>query len=263
MEGKYGLVDDKGNTLVPPICDEVNFADGFAFIKKNGMYGVFKNGEEVIPFEYNGFYGYKNGEILVSRPLTEKELKQKEKLKQDAGEDEYEEYDNGENNNYEEQGIKIEGKFGLIDTTGTIVIKFKYDDAYFIGEKLITVKYKGKYGVINMSNKQILAFNYDKIYPLEEGNGEAFLKTKLEHKFGCIDLSGNEIAKPIYDEINLSFSENGFVIITKDEKKGCINKDGKLILPIEYDEITVYDENSFMVYKDDESFMVDSNNKRK
>ena len=265
LEGKYGLIDSKGNVMAEPIYDKVNTNDGFVFAKLNDTYGVLKNGKEVVPFDYNGFYGYNNGNIIASRPLTEKEekthQKELEKIEEESNnqeEDEYYEeyYSEGDNS-------KIIGKFGLIDTTNKIIIPFKYDDAFPLGNKLIIAKNKGKYGIINKSNKKILDFSFDKIFPIEEGNGEAYLKTKKGRKYGCIDSQAKVIAEAIYDQINLSFSDAGFVIVTKDEKKGCINSKGKLILPIEYDYIVIYDDNTFNVSIGDDNYNVDANNKRK
>ena len=248
IEGKYGLIDSKGNILAEPIYDKVSTNDGFIFAKLNDNYGVLKNGKEVVPFDYNGFYGYSNGNIIASRPLTEKEektyQKELEKIEEESNnqeEDEYYEeyYSEGDNS-------KIIGKFGLIDTTNKIIIPFK-----------------GKYGIINKSNKKILDFSFDKIFPIEEGNGEAYLKTKKGRKYGCIDSQAKIIAEAIYDQIDLSYSDAGFVIVTKNEKKGCINSEGELILPIEYDYIVIYDDNTFNVSIGDDNYNVDANNKRK
>ncbi len=265
IDGKYGLIDVKGNVLAEPIYDKVSTADGYIFAKLGDTYGILKNGKEVVPFDYNGFYGYYNGTIIVSRPFNakeekayQKELQKKEEESENQDEDEY----SGESYS-EDDNSKIIGKFGLIDTTNKIIIPFKYDDAFPLGNKLIIAKKKGKYGIINKSNKTILDFSYDKISPIEEGNGEAYLKTKKGTKYGCINSQAKIIADAIYDQIDLSYSDAGFVIVTKDEKKGCINLEGKLILPIEYDYIVVYDENTFNVSIGDDNYNVDANNKRK
>jgi len=266
IDGKYGLIDYNGNVLAEPIYDQVSTSDGFIFAKTDNMYGILKNGKVVVPFNYFKFYGYHNGAIIASRPLTEKEEKayQKEQKKREKedGEQEQEQEQEQDYVEYTYDDSEIIGKFGVIDTSNNIIVPFNYDNAFPLNNNLIIVKKKGKYGIINEKNKTVLDFDYDIIFPIEEGNGEAYLRTKTGTKYGCIDNHANVIAESIYDQIDLLNSDNGFVIVTKGDKKGCINSEGKLILPIEYDSITIYDENTFSISIGDEYYKVDANNNK-
>jgi hypothetical protein len=238
MEGKYGMVDISGKELIPAIYDNVDYNDGFAFVSTNGKYGLLKNGKEIIPFIYDGFMGYSNGLILVFEGEPSK----------------------GYEDDYDYQPAN--GKYGFIDTTGTIIIPLEYEDAIPMNNNLTIVKKDGLYGIIDNSNKKILAFTYDKIFPAEESNGETMLKTMKDEKFGCINESAELVLKPEYDNIDLSYTNMGLIIVTNEEKQGIVNTKGDIILKIKYDYISIHNENMFNVSIDDDSYMIDSNGKK-
>ena len=47
--------------------------------------------------------------------------------------------------------VKLNGKYGIIDKSGTLVIPCKYDWAFSFSEGLAEVKLNGKYGYVNKS----------------------------------------------------------------------------------------------------------------
>ena len=67
------------------------------------------------------------------------------------------------------------------------------------------------------------------------------------------DNGGILIVPPIYDAI--TNCENGYMIVSKDGKKGVIDSNGKLIIPVEYDYIEYSHNNNplFVVKKKDEA----------
>ena len=85
--------------------------------------------------------------------------------------------------------------------------------------------------------------------PSVECNGETYTINSLfkdgmmvvskDDKFGCINTKGKEVIPFVYD--NLVFTPKGNLIIQTDEKYGVIDKNGKEILPCKYDSID-YDE---------------------
>jgi hypothetical protein len=54
-EVKYGVIDTKGNLIIPTMYDDFSyFEDNLAWAKKNGKWGIIdKNNKVVVPFQYN------------------------------------------------------------------------------------------------------------------------------------------------------------------------------------------------------------------
>ena len=112
--GKWGFVDQQGNTAIPCKYDWVKcFREGLALVQlKNGKWGyIDKQGNEVIPCKYEIAYSFSEGLALVL--------------------------------------LKLKGKWGYIDKQGNIVISFQYDYARSFSEGLALVHLNGKKGYIN------------------------------------------------------------------------------------------------------------------
>ncbi|HEX2640476.1 MAG TPA: WG repeat-containing protein, partial [Pyrinomonadaceae bacterium] len=60
--------------------------------------------------------------------------------------------------------VRVNGKAGFIDRTGTVVIEPKYEDAYDFSEGLAPIKVDGKWGFINESGRTIVEPRFDWIY---------------------------------------------------------------------------------------------------
>jgi len=91
-------------------------------------------------------------------------------------------------------------KWGYKDSNDNIVIETKYDYASFFYNNLAIVQKNGKYGLIDKEGNQLVDFEYD----------------NLELKFA---------------------SEQTYYLVTLNDKKGVLNLEGKLVIPINYDAI--------------------------
>ncbi|RLD47286.1 MAG: hypothetical protein DRI86_00810 [Bacteroidetes bacterium] len=239
IEGKYGVIDISGKELIPAIYDRASYTDGFAFVVNNNKFGLLKGGDTIINFIYDGAKGYANGLILIYNNV-------------DKNTDEI-------NPIYDDYGNEIiERKYGFVDTLGNLVIPMIYDDAIDLRNKLSIVKKNGYYGIINRAGETILDFSYDKIYIPEEGNGEYQMRTLKDGKYGCIEPDGKVILEPNYDRINLSYYDSGIIVVTNDEKMGCVNIKGELVIPLDFDYISVYNKNKFRVTIDEKTYFVNS-----
>ncbi|MCK5293682.1 MAG: WG repeat-containing protein [Arcobacteraceae bacterium] len=119
--------------------------------------------------------------------------------------------------------IEVGGKFGLIDTNFNIVLKPTYDYIQeFVGD-IALVHHNNRYGCINKNIELKIKPTYDRIYFQQEN----FLRTLIDKKWGYLDNQCNVLSKPIYD-YGYDFS-NGFAKVILDEKVGYLNPQGKLI----------------------------------
>ena len=71
--------------------------------------------------------------------------------------------------------VRLNGKYGFIDKSGTEVIPCKYDYAYFFSEGLAEVKLNGKYGFIDKSGRLVIPCKYDGTYSFSEGLAKVML----------------------------------------------------------------------------------------
>ena len=85
---------------------------------------------------------------------------------------------------------KRNGKSGVINTNGNIVIDFRYDYCGVMGKNRICVKQYGKYGLIDYSGNTIAQCIYDGISDIHKGDR---IEYKKGNEHGFMDLNGNRI----------------------------------------------------------------------
>lgn len=151
MEGKFGLMDPDHNLVVPPEYDSVGRLDGLIHAQKGNLHGVFsEQGEEIIPVKYGNPIRFNNG---VSP-------------------------------------IKVQGKYGYIDTMGRVVCEPKFEKAeFFPTEKLAAVQLNGKWGFIDPNFKMVIPNKYDDTSFFIEG----LCAVSKRGKWGYIDIKGKTV----------------------------------------------------------------------
>lgn len=101
---------------------------------------------------------------------------------------------------------KTNGKYGLADTTGTILLKPIYEElTYFSSNGLALAKQNGKYGYINNLGKTIIDFQYDDA----RGFKYDLAPVKIKGKWGFIDETGFFKIKPKFENIIGNFRKSG------------------------------------------------------
>lgn len=165
------------------------------------------------------------------------------------------------------------GKWGVIDQTGNIVIEPTYDEMITVpdsktdificmenvnyDENMYTVK------VLNSKNKEILN-NYDLVEVIEnmdESNNmwyeEGVLKVKKGELYGLVNFSGKEILKPEYQEITALAGTKNSLLLKKDDKFGLCDNEGNIIINPEYKEIKSIDneyKNGYIVVNSEDKY---------
>jgi hypothetical protein len=124
---------------------------------------------------------------------------------------------------------KVDGKFGLVDTAGNILIPNEYDTLDFFGSKGYSVK-EGKMGLIDREGKIIIPNEYE----LLDFTGSSDGVSVKDGKVGRIDMFGNIIIPNEYESIEW----NGSIgISVKDGKSGIIDRKGNVLISNDYDSI--------------------------
>lgn len=266
QNGKYGVIDAKGSTLIEASYDIINIP--------NPSKAVF-----VCYYDYNETTGEYKTKVINAQ--NEQILDQYEQVLPLMCEE------STSNIPFEKSVLKYKenGKYGIIDFSGKIITKPIYEEIESLEyrEGTLLVKQNGKFGVININGKEIIKTEYDEIksdayYSEEKIYMEAGfivqIKTDEGYRYGYINKDGKQLVKTEYNEINriieikdndvyLLAAKNGkygilkndetivphlyedieynklnsLFIVQKNSKQGIITLEGKEILPVEYDYI--------------------------
>lgn len=118
--------------------------------------------------------------------------------------------------------ISKNGFFGLIDSTGAIVIEPKYDDINIITQIGCIVTLNGKMGISNFSNELLCDLRYEQIQYVDS---YGWFIVRLGEKYGIVSGTGKLIESISYDEIRINDEHNMF--LTKENKMYFINIERK------------------------------------
>jgi hypothetical protein len=270
VNNKYGYLDLKGNEVVITKYDNAeDFNDlGIARVavsnsdtKYKTLYGyINKRGEVVIPLKYETLSFFNNGIAYAKDPETNR----------------YGYLDKTgkwmlnpvylyTSNIFDESGgawvkmtddkyhyINKAGKdFGALDSAGKDTRTFK--DGYSI-----TSNTTYPYVLIDQNGKNLkIIEDCDAIYSFSENI--AGYKSKKSSLYGFIDINGNKIGEPDFTGFN-GFSE-GMARVSQNingkSKHGYINTRGEIIIPVEYESATSFNDGWAIVTKDSSYFFLD------
>jgi len=244
---KWGYCDRFKKIIIPCIYDKVGyFTFDVAIVVLNNKYGLIdKIGKTILPIIYDDITRFTN----ISGTSYLKFLK-----------------------------IKIDNKYGFSNLKGSVIYECKYEEiaiSVFTVEHIKILFYKNNdtysVGLFDYNGNEIISNIYADIECPSEGISA--VKSNINKKWGFIDLNGNQITPFIYDDnffydrhnyenINLSYFKNGFAIVKLASSFGVINKNGLNVIPCEYSNVKVVNEN-FFVCKNEYCGIIDKNGKFK
>ena len=217
---KYGFLNQIGNTIIPPIYDNVGeFHEGLAVVEKNELQGVLnKHGDIQIPFIYHSISDFNYGRALVELDGKFGLIDRNNKLIL--------------NFIYEDIGdisdgliyVKKNEKYGYFDLNGNLVIDYLFDEAFDFKNGLAIIELDKRSGIINKSGRFLIQPTYDNIRLI---NDSLFVFSQDGNK-GILNSQGNILTDSFYENIG-SFSD-GLAIVTKSDSLFYININGDIII---------------------------------
>lgn len=235
---KFGVINKNGEVVVSPIYDEIDipnpskplFICMYGYDAQNQQYNikVLNDKAEQILYEYVVVEAIKINPTISEIPYEKSVLKYKQN-----------------------------GKYGLIDFEGNVIVKPEYEqiDSLDYKEGLLLVKKDGKFGVINIKGATVVKAKYDEIQSdgyYEDGAGFdkiGFIvgeKADNYYKFGYINFNGKQILDVKYNQIeriqNTNKNEDTYLVAFEDGKAGFY-KNKENIIKHEYEDIA-YDINN-------------------
>ncbi len=170
-------------------------------------------------------------------------------------------------------------KWGVIDSTGTVVIDPSYEEMITIPNSkkdvflcIFDINYDtGEYSTkaLNSKNEEIFT-QYDQIEAIQvvDNNNQVsyisnVLKVQKDGKYGLINLDGKELQPCQYDEVSSLQGIQDIIKVQKDGKYGLVNAEGKEIVSTQYADIQGLDKDNtsnFIVMNDAGKYGIVNNN---
>ena len=279
-EGKVGIFDKEGKEILPTQLLEItnlgkDSKDGFIVKNQEGKYGIVSYSNEVIlEAKYDEIAKVYGNDMYVVKQAGNQVLVKKdgtEVLK--SGYDEIKEIlKNTEN------GIIYtkEGKYGVMKTTGEVVVAPDYEFLKEAKSGLLLTKQNGKYGVmdlqkVNKVEPAYLSITYNEKADLYIAEKEDYTNDIIDNTFAVrqtgilmdIDDEKGYLALKQGEEekyYNFKFEEKNITEIKttntlfkskKDGKYGFVDKDGKVSVNYQYDDVTEQNQYGYAGIKKD------------
>ena len=219
IDGKWGVIDNLGNYVVNPTYDEM-----IIIPDKNTDLFICTYNADYENETYNTRAINKSNSIILSN---------------------YENVEAIENSNvsevwYESNILKFkkDGKYGLIDFKGKLVLNAEYDQIYALQgvKKNLIIEKDGKKGLVNTSMGEIIINPvYDEISTLSDSYENGYI-VQANNKKGIISADAKIIFEPKFDDIKHT-SSNEYYAVVEDGKLKVISASGEDKLTSGFDQI--------------------------
>lgn len=258
-KGLFLITKDNKQTIinqndVPQIAwyDQITPFDGYSnakllVVQLGNRVGIIDSSLNIItPIEYDYISTNNTNFIKVSKEDKDGYLDSQGKVVIPAVYDKIDE-------KYNSAFLKVtkDNKVGLIDKRGQVIIPLLYDDVgYFFSEEQqqTWVERNGKMGMVNRAGKVIIPCIYDRLHWI---HSMPTIIAVEDGQYGLIDYYSHQIVLPTnYDFIQSFYTAGDTLLrVVKDHKIGLFSLDAKIIIPLEYDKITVSTPSVFRVEK--------------
>ena len=277
-KGKLGLVDLQGKTVLAPTFNSIEekqpyfFAcsktkgcsvyngnlqlvlkgdynsielgcEGQFIVEKNRKYGVVsEKGTIILPLKYSFINSNKNGYTVT--------LNDKTGLFNSEGKEiipiSYRWIYTDEIDDNIPIVARLNGKEGYINTKNEWVIPPTYRDAFAFRQGLAKVREVRDYIYINLKGEPVIQ-DFD-AYVIDPSDNTYIVGVRKECKYMVYDLNGNLL--DTYNLLRNNWSDDAIFAVKKGGKWGYIDGYGKVIIPLEYEEVRNFSEGLAAVRKD-------------
>lgn len=244
--GKFEFINAKGKAaFLNNKFDSATVFDTYrnAIVKKSGKYGIIKtDGTFKVPLVYDFIDYYDtnhfNSEYYNARKGKEYSFFNKDLKK--IGESYEPIYNDFSNSNPTITFKNLNGKYGVVDWEGNVIIPFDFDEIDKIDKTDFLLMQKGGYfGVISKNGKTKIPAKYKSLQSLVDKFDDAELRNKnlfiADGKL--IDIDNNVLIGE-YSALTPVFYNHSKLLVSKNKKWGIIDISNKILLPIEYDAIS-------------------------
>lgn len=228
VDANFGLIDETGKIIAEPKYEDILLSETgqLAWIGKQGVYQKINKMGEVV-FQQNipqiTQYHTDSDLLVAQRDAIFFLYDGKGNLLSDKY-DFYHILDNGL------ILIMEKGRVGFLNTDAKLVIAPQFTEADNFYEGLCCTKKAEQWGAIDKRGRVIIPYLYDSIGNCHNG----MLSFYKDGKAGFLYADGTVAIDAQYTEVS-DFYGDGYAIVMRDNKYGVINRQGELIVPLEYD----------------------------
>lgn len=196
-EPKYGLIDTLGQLTVNAVYDEIgSFSEGRLAVKRNGLWGfVDRDGLEVIPCRFREVQNFSEGLAAA----------------------------------------KLGAGWGFIDKQGHVDIDFRFKRAGNFKNGRAWAATDEGVGYLNTKGELVIPPRFDKAFDFQWG----IARVAKDNLLGLIDSSGNFIQRPRYSDIQ-DFNQHGLAVVrygNNNVRYGLIGRNGEMASSLNFREI--------------------------
>lgn len=235
-QGKYGLVTYEGERLLDTKYDTISaLQEGTIYtFQKDGHYGIMnRDGEVLVDLDNNFQKLYAMSNYYLGVKIDDK-FGFVDTLGRLRIANRYDSISRFQSNM---AAIKLLGRWGYIDLHENLVVQPHFEEAHPYSGGLAIVKKGGKYGMVNKKGETIVSNQFDKIRPSTKDRFivEQIDEGEEEAQMGLVSETGHTLIYPKYD--SLEDLGNGYVIISRNGRYGLLTLQGKSTIPLKYDHI--------------------------
>ncbi len=273
---QVGLVNSSGKTIIPTEYVEIqaiknDSRNGYIVKNADSKYGVINaDGDAVLECKFDAIKNIKdNKNYIVNEAGTWKVLSENGAIYLEGKVASAEDMSNGN------VIVEENDKYGIINLQVETRIPAEYEDLEPLFDDKYIAKKDGKYGIININNDVLLDYKYTDI--VYNGSVE-YLKAKNEngtYDYYTKDISmkftaGEETSLPngfiaikvgtdvkyynykLEEKVNKDvYTTNTLFVKKENGKYGFVDKDGKVVVEIKYDDATEQNDCGYVAVKKD------------
>lgn len=260
FNGKVGLIDMYGKQTISPIYGSIShWVNGNFSVTLNEFFGqagiIDLNEKVLVPLVHGGLVLIEHNTFRAQDFRGEEHAHYWENTIYDL-------FGNIiiSTKNYEQVGaaseglitVKLKGKWGCINYTGTVEIEFIFDEIFGFSKGLSPVKLNGKWGVISKEGKFIIPCIFNKFFrpiidgPWEEYFSNGLIFAQIGNIWNLIDKSGQIVSEFKYEPID--HLKNGLIIVKSMNKYGYMDIFGNLVIPCIYEYVHSFSDGVARVY---------------
>lgn len=252
FEGKYGLINEKGETIIPLVYEQVGFLEKereVAPVCEDGKWYYLntKIHKKIVPdetYEYLGVISEDMAAVMKDGKygFADKELAAQTELKWE----EVSHFSDGI------AAVKTNEKWALIDDSFSQVTDDVYEDiamnenGFCCGQERVFAKSKDGYRMLNQKGEGIGNDVYEDARPFET---DALTAVKKNSKWGFVDTSGNVVVDYMYEDAR-AFTQ-GVAAVKKNGKWGYINASNEMIVEPAFEDAYPFEENGMAPVKNE------------
>jgi len=178
LNGTFGYINKQDKLIIPfQYQDAQSFSEELSGVKLNGKWGfIDKSGSMIIPPNFDDVRPFNNGLSIVFRKTLEYE--------------------------YEDDGYtytEIEGKYGLINKKGELLLETIYDYIGDFKNGFAKIELERKQGFIDLNGEISIPIIYDKVEDFSEGYAVVanYMLRNSYHNFGYTQKQTDSLKKEV------------------------------------------------------------------